>query len=88
MVNARTTERGYVNHNNQVNLGRTDPRRPGTDHLQYVYVMRCGDCGETYGANGSAIFERRCPVPVADCVHGGGMPGLGITDEEQNWPNP
>ena len=82
MVNSRTTQPGFVNHNNQVNLGTTDPPRDGNDHLQTVYVMRCGNCRETYGANGSDIWQRKCPY----C--GGGQPGLCITDEESNWPNP
>ncbi len=81
-MNRDWTEPGRVNDHNQVNLGRTDPPRPGTDHNNYVYVMRCGNCGYTYGANGSDIFQRRCP----DCDNG--AEGLYITDEEMNWPDP
>jgi len=33
----------------------------GTDHNQYVYVLRCNRCGQEYGANGSDIWLRKCP---------------------------
>jgi Zn finger protein HypA/HybF involved in hydrogenase expression len=42
----------------------------GNDHLQFIYVLRCEACGHEYGANGSDIFQRRCP----NCQ--GGKPGL------------
>ena len=64
----QTTTAGYVNRNRQTVLRPT--RLPGNDHLQFVYVLRCGDCGAEYGANGSDIFQRRCPK----CQ--GGAPGL------------
>ena len=54
-----TTEPGYVNRNAQTNIRATD--LPGTDHLQKIYVLRCGGCGHEYGANGSDIFQRKCP---------------------------
>jgi len=63
-----TTAVGYVNRNNQTVLRATG--LPGTDHLQYVYVLGCGRCGEQYGANGSDVHVRRCP----SCD--GGRPGL------------
>ena len=34
---------------------------PGTDHNQKIYVLRCGDCGAEYGANGSDVHIRLCP---------------------------
>ena len=43
---------------------------PGTDHGQSVYVLLGGLCDHEYGANGSDIFQRRCPL----CQ--GGRPGL------------
>jgi precorrin-8X/cobalt-precorrin-8 methylmutase len=64
---SRTTEAGYENRNHQVVIGCT--RLAGTDHGQYVYVLRCGTCGHEYGANGSDIFQRHCPL----CQ--GGRPG-------------
>lgn len=55
----RTTEIGYKNRNRQTVIRKTDV--PGNDHNQLVYVLRCGDCSHEYGANGSDIFQRRCP---------------------------
>ena len=65
-----TTEPGYVNRNGQRVVRATG--LPGNDHLQRIYVLRCGQdvCGNEYGANGSDIFQRRCP----SCQ--GGAPGL------------
>jgi hypothetical protein len=65
-----TTEPGYRNRNGQVVIRPT--HLAGTDHYQYIYVLRCGKCGHEYGANGSDIFQRRCPH------HQGGAPGLPI----------
>jgi hypothetical protein len=79
---AKTTEPGYVNRNGQMNLGRTDPPRAGTDFNQYVYVLRCLECPRNYGVNGAAIFERKCPF------HQGGAPGLQLTDEELKLDRP
>ena len=63
-----TTAAGYVNRNGQEVLSRTG--QSGTDHNQVVYILKCHHCGARYGANGSDIFQRRCP----DC--GNGRPGL------------
>lgn len=63
-----TTEPGYVNQRGQVVLRATG--EPGNDHNQRIYVLRCGDCGHEYGANGADISQRRCPR------HDGGRPGL------------
>ena len=65
---APTTQPGYRNRNDQVVVRRTP--LPGTDHNQRVYVLECGRCRHWYGANGSDIWQRRCP----SC--GGGRPGL------------
>ena len=64
----KTTALGYKNRNGQVVEHAT--RLPGNDHMQYIYILRCGKCGHKYGANGSDIFQRKCPK----C--GGGRPGL------------
>ena len=63
-----TTQVGYTNRNRQTVVRPTG--RPGTDHGQYVYVLRCNECGLEYGANGSDIHQRKCPACQA------GMPGL------------
>ena len=65
---AGTTETGYMNRNGQVVVRKTGLM--GNDHNQYVYVLKCSKCLEMYGANGSDIFQRKCPK----C--GGGQPGL------------
>ena len=59
---------GYSNRNRQTVVRATD--LPGNDHLQRIYVLRCGACEREYGANGSDIHLRKCPA----CQ--GGAPGL------------
>jgi hypothetical protein len=54
-----TTRIGYVNKNGQVVVRNS--RMPGTDNNQVVYQLGCSQCGEVYGANGTDIFERKCP---------------------------
>jgi hypothetical protein len=63
-----TAQVGYVNPNGREVVRPTG--KAGTDHGQYVYVLRCRTCGHEYGVNGSDIFLRRCPA------HDGGAPGL------------
>lgn len=55
----KSTEQGYVNKNNQKNNGRTN--KPGTDYGQWYYAMECLSCGHTYNANGTDIWQRKCP---------------------------
>lgn len=56
-----TTKIGYINRNNQKNCGTRDIK--GNDHCQLSYKMKClvSNCGHTYGANGTDIFQRKCP---------------------------
>ena len=54
-----TTTPGYVNRNLQEVIARTE--QAGSDHGQRVYLLRCARCGYQYGANGSDIFQRKCP---------------------------
>ena len=65
-----TTRIGYVNQNKQRCAGHRG--RPGTDHMQLSYRMECQmpGCGHVYGANGTDVFQRKCP----QCQ--GGAPGL------------
>jgi hypothetical protein len=65
-----TTRPGYVNRNDQRVV--RDTGLPGNDHVQRVYELACGKCDAHYGANGSDIFQRKCP----QC--GGGAPGLSL----------
>jgi Zn finger protein HypA/HybF involved in hydrogenase expression len=67
-----TTVPGYRNKNGQLTVRATGLQ--GTDHLQKIYVLRCENCNHEYGANGSDIFQRRCPQcgngrPGLDCSH-------------------
>ena len=60
-MNKGTTAIGYVNRNRQTVVRKTS--LPGNDFGQKVYVLKCGRprCGREYGANGSDIWQRRCP---------------------------
>lgn|GEM_PF-953448 len=58
---SKPIERGQINRNDQRNLGRSEPFHKGTDHRQYVYIIQCTKCGHIYGANGSDVFQRKCP---------------------------
>ena len=63
-MKTQNTKTGSVNKNNQRNNGNTGIQ--GSDYLQEIYAMECLDCEHRYGANGSAIWERKCP----ECQHG------------------
>ncbi|PKM88458.1 MAG: hypothetical protein CVU87_07475 [Firmicutes bacterium HGW-Firmicutes-12] len=54
-----TTVQGYINKNNQKNIGKTDEH--GTDHMQWFYKIECLHCNFMYRANGSDIWQRKCP---------------------------
>lgn len=60
-----TTQVDYLNRNCQRVVGQTD--RAGNDRYQRVYVLECQRrnkgmvCRYRYGANGSDIFQRKCP---------------------------
>lgn len=64
----KTTKIGYINRNNQKNYGHR--HRHGNDHEQLSYKLKCLKCNHEYGANGTDIFQRKCP----NCQ--GGKPGL------------
>ena len=68
--NTQTTQIGYVNRNNQKVHGTRGVA--GNDNCQYSYKMECmvEGCGYIYGANGTDIFQRKCPR----CQ--GGKPGI------------
>jgi hypothetical protein len=65
-----TTQIGYINQNLQRCAGTRGVA--GTDHGQVAYRMECEapDCGHVYGANGTDVFQRKCPY----CQ--GGKPGI------------
>lgn len=74
-----STRDGFENENSQVNLGRTNPPRLGSDFSAYVHVMHCLRCGRNYGSNSTNIWNRACPY----CQ--GGKPGLPLTHGEMEW---
>ena len=55
----KSTETNYVNKHNQKNKGKLTER--GTDNFQWFYQMMCLNCNLIYKANGSDIWQRRCP---------------------------
>ena len=74
-ISKGTTSVGFENKKGQVVIRKTS--KLGTDHNQYVYILRCKHCRTVYGANGSDIWQRRCPKPKSVCRAGGGRPGIG-----------
>ena len=56
----KTTDEGYVNKNNQKNLGCRGVS--GTHYNQKFFELECLDCGHKYMANGCDIWLRKCPV--------------------------
>ena len=56
----KTTDVGYINKNNQKNLGY---RGSSQTHISAKsYEMECLDCGHKYLANGCDIWLRKCPA--------------------------
>ncbi len=66
--NTETTQIGFINRNQQKNLGHRGIA--GNDHMQLAYGLACQHCGHEYGANGTDIHLRKCP----NCQ--GGTPGI------------
>lgn len=50
---------GEINHRGQLCCGTR--QKEGTDHKQYAYKVCCTHCEHIYGANGSDMYERKCP---------------------------
>lgn len=53
-MKSKTTEKGFINRNNQKNLGQTQMG-------QSAYELECQECFYQYFANGFDIFQRKCP---------------------------
>lgn len=56
----KTTDVGYINQNNQKNLGYRGISQ--THYNQKFFEMECLDCGHKYMANGCDVWLRKCPV--------------------------
>ena len=55
----KTTDAGYINKNNQKNLGCVG--LSDTHYNQKFYQMKCLNCGHEYKANGCDVWLRKCP---------------------------
>ena len=55
----KTTDAGYINRNNQKNLGLRGVS--DTHYNQKFFEMECLECGHKYLANGCDIWLRKCP---------------------------
>lgn len=55
----KTTDAGYINKNNQKNLGYRGMSE--THYNQKFFEMECLDCGHRYMANGCDVWLRKCP---------------------------
>ena len=55
----KTTDAGYINKNNQKNLGCRAMSE--THYNQKFFEMECLDCGHRYMANGCDVWLRKCP---------------------------
>ena len=56
----KTTDAGYINKNNQKNLGYKGISE--THYNQKFFEMECLDCGHKYMANGCDVWLRKCPL--------------------------
>ena len=74
-----TTQPGFINRNAQRVI--RDTGLPGTDHGQTAYVLECEQCQHRYAANGSDIFERRCPKCQS------GKPGIRMDADKRVMSN-
>lgn len=55
----KSTDEGYINKNNQKNLGYRGVSE--THYNQKFFEMECLDCGHKYMANGCDVWLRKCP---------------------------
>ena len=56
----KTTDVGYINKNNQKNLGYRGVSE--THYNQKFFEMECLDCDHKYLANGCDVWLRKCPA--------------------------
>ena len=63
-MKAKTTVEGYINKNNQKNLGYRGVSE--THYNQSFFEMECLECGLRYMANGCDVWLRKCPECQTD----------------------
>ena len=63
----KTTDAGYINKNNQKNLGYKGVSE--THYNQRFFEMECLNCGHKYMANGCDIWLRKCPKCTVPTSH-------------------
>lgn len=63
-MKAKTTVEGYINKNNQKNLGYRGVSE--THYNQRFFEMKCLECGHRYMANGCDVWLRKCPECQTD----------------------
>ena len=56
----KTLDIGYINKNNQKNLGYRGKFE--THYNQKAFEMECLECGYKYLANGCDVWLRKCPI--------------------------
>lgn len=56
----KTLDTGYINKNEQKNLGLKG--KSDTHYNQNFYEMECLKCGHRYFANGCDVWLRKCPL--------------------------
>jgi hypothetical protein len=66
MPEEKTTRPGNKNRNGQVVIRNTG--LTGNDHVQSIYELKCSHCGHVHGANGSHIFQHKCPKCQGDAT--------------------
>ena len=78
----KTTDSGYINKNNQKNLGYRGVSE--THYNQRFFEMECLECGHKYMANGCDVWLRRCPVcqPCRKKEKGNSLSQRPVTNKE------
>lgn len=62
----KSTDKGYINKNNQKNLGCKG--KSETHYNQRFFEMECLNCGHKYLANGCDVWLRKCPVCQSNTI--------------------
>lgn len=71
---------GSLNRNQQLLVAQTAWQ--GSDEREVLWIVQCMPCGQMYGVDSSAFFQRKCPA----CQ--GGAPGLVVTPDARPSESP